>query len=773
MEFHKEQQDLLGVFHRAISQEEHILTRRPDLLYQQIHNRLTWAQEADELSDEFMKVLAHPHPAPWIKSMFPPIGASNTAKILEGHARPINGCAIDRTGKSALSVGSDGTVRVWDLASSSVSFELDLGSTLYCCDWSPSSEYFATGNRYGTIYLFQTGHGQPVELSGHEDYVLCCAFSPGGDLLLTGSGDRTIRLWSVQTGQEIRRFEGHESGIIQLKFGQDGRTFISTSNDRTVAVWDLESGQKLSSFSEKYLPIQAIAVNKDNQHLLTCGANRMVTLRQYPDLQVVNQMKAPQKGINACEFSPDDRFFAYAGDNDLVIGSLANLEIIATLSGHSKQIKDLAFSPDGKTIITASQDHTLRLWQLNLAENSNQSANVSFQQARFYTPDKNLLTSDDQGRFTFWNTTTGTPEKQLPIQEKGIMDFGFDLTGKLLIACDREKIIRLWNMENDQNVFAIETGGGSPIRAEVLTAQGKILSLSRDWHVRSFDIKTRRAVGEFQADKFRTSLDESKLACTFSGIMSNHTLSLVDITGQKVLAELKGHESTINDFLFTHKGNRLISASDDQTVRIWDCQSFREILTFREHHEDVIALAISPDDSLVLSLDDRGELILWQLDNGAVHHRIHTSLHLHGDCFFSPDMTLFLYGGDSSWVKVHDIKDGKQIAAIPTFAGIEKMELHPFLPQLTGVDANGNLYLYQLNNISYGPIIITPYYFNGGLSFICPACQKSHMLNQQQLGQVIQCPTESCRLPIRLNAFTHKVVLNTQENRKRGLFRRK
>ena len=98
------------------------------------------------------------------------------------------------------------------------------------------------------------------------------------------------------------------------------------------------------------------------------------------------------------------------------------------------------------------------------------------------------------------------------------------------------------------------------------------------------------------------------------------------------------------------------------------------------------------------------------------------------------------------------------------------MTLHPYLPQLTGVDSNGNLYLHQLKNIHYGPIILTPYEINGGLSYLCPACQKSPIVKQQLLGQVIQCATESCGLPIKLNAFTTQVVVKTEEKPKRGLF---
>jgi len=156
METHERQQSILGAVSHAISQEGHILTQRPDLFYQQIHNRLSWASTGGKAAGKFKELLKEPHPTPWIASGFPPRESKNVVKILQGHTAPVNGCAIDRTGKFALSAGADGTIRIWEMASSSVSFEMNLGTTLYCCDWSPQSDLFAAGDRYGTIYLFQT-----------------------------------------------------------------------------------------------------------------------------------------------------------------------------------------------------------------------------------------------------------------------------------------------------------------------------------------------------------------------------------------------------------------------------------------------------------------------------------------------------------------------------------------------------------------------------------------------------------------------------------------
>ena len=468
-------------------------------------------------------------------------------------------------------------------------------------------------------------------------------------------------------GQEIRSFEGFESGIIQLKFSPDGQSFVTTSNDRMVAIWDLKSNKIIRKFTEEYLAIQALAVSKDGRYLLTCGGNRIITLRKYHDLQIVKQIKAPQKVINTCAFSPDGRFFAYAGDKDLVIGTPDNMEIRATYSGHNKQIKDFAFSPDGSLIITAGLDQSLRLWQLNLEEVDSLGSNMKFSKSRFFVPGNSLLTSNDQGNFNFWNKETGEPEKDLSAHSSGITEFNFDISGKLLISCDREKAIKLWNTENNQLVAVLGTSGAAPIKAEAIISKGKVLSLSRDLHIRTIDITTRKPVGEFQADDFRSSPDESMLAFTYSGFLNEYSVSLVEISEQKKLTVFKGHEAQVNDFQFTHKSDKLVTVSDDRTVRVWDCHSFNEVLTFTEHNHNVGKLSISPDDSMVLSLDDYGELILWRLADGSIIYRFHTKLQAHGECFFSPDMTLIIYGGDSNWVRVHRIKDGQQIAAHPHF----------------------------------------------------------------------------------------------------------
>ena len=180
MNITERQLSLLKALDHAISQEEHILNRQPALFYQQIHNRLSWVKPKDESLEDYKNLLGQPYTAPWIESRFSPKESTNVVKVLQGHSAPINGCAINRAGRLALSVGSDGTIRIWDLSSNLTTFELDLNTTLYCCDWSPGNNYFAAGDRYGTSYLFQEGQAQPVKLSGHKDYIYCCAFSPGG-----------------------------------------------------------------------------------------------------------------------------------------------------------------------------------------------------------------------------------------------------------------------------------------------------------------------------------------------------------------------------------------------------------------------------------------------------------------------------------------------------------------------------------------------------------------------------------------------------------------
>ncbi|MGH7224192.1 MAG: hypothetical protein ACRELF_13255, partial [Gemmataceae bacterium] len=151
-------------------------------------------------------------------------GPPGEVRRFEGHTAEINGVAFSNDGRLALSGGSDGTVRVWDVTT-----------------------------------------GKEVKLlSGHQDKVQSVAFSPDGRLALTGALDKTARVWDVAAGRELVCFRGHHDWVRSVAFSANGKRALTASGgpgniDCTVRLWDVTNGQEIQTLKGHDKPVTCAA----------------------------------------------------------------------------------------------------------------------------------------------------------------------------------------------------------------------------------------------------------------------------------------------------------------------------------------------------------------------------------------------------------------------------------------------------------------------------------------------------------------------------------
>ena len=185
--------------------------------------------------------------------------------------------------------------------------------------------------RQGEVVLYDFEHQRPLRtITGHADCIYGVALSPDGKTLATASYDKLIKLWDVETGREIRTLKDHIDAINALAFLPDGKRLISGAADRTVKIWDPSTGVRLYTLSE------------------------------------------PQDGINSIAISPDGAMVAAGGfDKVIRVWELGDKDgkLIASAIAHEDAILRLAWSPDGKTLISSSADRTVkRLRSSDLSE---------------------------------------------------------------------------------------------------------------------------------------------------------------------------------------------------------------------------------------------------------------------------------------------------------------------------------------------------------------------------------------------------------------------
>jgi WD40 repeat protein len=224
--------------------------------------------------------------------------------------------------------------------------------------------------------------------------------------------------------------------------------------------------------------------------------------------------------------------------------------------GHTREVRAVAWGPDGQRLATASEDGTARVWDartgrelLALPGHAQGVSGVA------YSPDgKRLATASEDGTARLWDAAAGAPGAVLRGHAGGVSAVAFRPDGTILATASRDRTARLWDAATGQPVLTIG-GHADELSAVAFSPEGKRLATaSRDGTARVWDAQT----------------------------------------GREVLA-LRGHAQGVTGVAFSPDGRRLLTASGDRTARVWDAATGAQRLALHAHTGPVTAAAFSPD----------------------------------------------------------------------------------------------------------------------------------------------------------------------------------
>ncbi|ETO17157.1 hypothetical protein RFI_20174 [Reticulomyxa filosa] len=197
-------------------------------------------------------------------------------------------------------------------------------------------------------------------------------FSPDNCKLVSCSGDNTARLWDVVSGKQLQLFEGHSEGVHRVKFSPDGSKIVSCSTDNTIRLWDVSSGKQLLLLEGHSDAVKEVYFSPDGSKIVSCSMDRTARLW---DALSGKQIQTLEDGenISALQFSSDGSKIISIMENTIRMWDASSGRRIQILEGHFSTVCDVKFSPDSKTIVSCSQDRTVRLWgsmdnKINVAE---------------------------------------------------------------------------------------------------------------------------------------------------------------------------------------------------------------------------------------------------------------------------------------------------------------------------------------------------------------------------------------------------------------------
>jgi WD40 repeat protein len=205
---------------------------------------------------------------------------------------------------------------------------------------------------------------ETLTIKGHRDCIYAAVFSPDGKTLATSSYDKLIKIWDVATGREIRTLKDHIDAIYALAFTPNGKRLISASADRSVKVWDPASGERLYTMSESTDALNTLAIDPTGMFVAAGGLDKTIRIWSLGESggTLVHSLIAHEDAILQLAWSPDGKtLLSTAADRSLKAFHAADLVDLKEFPRQPDWVLALQFSPDGKHFATGRYDGSFEI----------------------------------------------------------------------------------------------------------------------------------------------------------------------------------------------------------------------------------------------------------------------------------------------------------------------------------------------------------------------------------------------------------------------------
>lgn len=523
-------------------------------------------------------------------------GASAQSPILQidsgGHRATIKDIALTSDGRRLVSAGDDKVIRVWNLSTNKTErmirgfsgpghsgkyFTIELSPNaklLAAAGWMDEADVFEPC--CGDIRIFDFGTGKQLALlKEHTNSVYDVSFSPDGKLLVSGGADGRAVVWDVANWRPVFSVDAHMQRISKVDFTADGSAIITAGFDGRVARWAIGKTDPKWRLAAHDVRIHAMALSPTADLVATGDANGVIKLHRISDGKAVRTLARQNYGIGSLAFSPDGKSIVSSCGFNCLDGQGSRVFDLATgkqrtyYQGHDDLVRASAFTSDGKRVITAGgHNHEIHIWDAASGKRHAKLGGAgSSVHAVGITPDRRMIAwgrSDPCPKAIVCPLELGALSRQMRLPDTDV-----SLEPPQDIAIDAARFRRAQLTHADLSL-RIRKGGiyGRPDAILEVVKSGRVKQrIERD-------IESGSGHSAFSFHPARGDV-------VFSG--GDHgVLDRLNVPDEEAEQSFIGHEGPVFALATSADARILISGSADQTVRIWNAGNGELIVSIFE-----------------------------------------------------------------------------------------------------------------------------------------------------------------------------------------------
>ena len=527
---------------------------------------------------------------------------------LKGHEDSVNSLSYSEDGLFIASGSEDGTVRVWD-----------------------------TRSGEATLDPLRSGNGK----------VTAVVFAPSGKSVVSGTETGTVCIWNILAGQStMQQLFGHSESVVSVAVSSDSRIIASASCDRTVRVWRIGTGQLLTVLTGHDDPSKGVAVSPNGQ-VTTSGSYNFTNIESHK----IDLTDRPNFRV-----SETKQFMVWIKGQSICLWTQQNQDkpSLICLDGHTAAVRSAVISPDSSYVASASDDGTIRIWDVAGGNESVQSisavlplSNAPVLQA-VSRQGANIVSVWDDGSITLWDMKT-SETRLLPLAEHtlDITTLAISSAGNLITTGFTDGTVRLWNAQTGQAIGEPLPGGQSRAMKLILTPNARwLVSLAKissynffassEYEMRIWDAEGCRETHHIPLPAAFTkgfgqwlvgvlSFDDSLPGELVDISADGRLLAAGDTAGDIMLWQIESDLKTLEplrtavaacSIRFSPDGTHIVSGGSNNIGRIWNIATGQLVFELAGHADTVTRVTYSPDGQLIATSSADKTVRIWDTKTG-------------------------------------------------------------------------------------------------------------------------------------------------------------